>query len=1038
MLNIAENHKFNLNSDDRPYLLTNVNGNKFKGLLDSGAQSSIMNEKTYEKMRKDGLKLEKCDIVIATCDGTTHDALGYVNVPFTVRNVKRTIPTLVVAQMEANLILGIDFWNAYRIKPCFTRNTYGISVMASNSIYASDPNDGTHCIETNFESDITPPKCLNVEEPHVLSREEQKKLEDVIKSFPFCPKEGLLNATHLKTAKIETKNAEPVRCKMRIEPPWKMKKIIEELDRLEGRGIIRKVESSTWLQPLMAVPKPNGKWRICLDARWLNAVTEKNCYPLQNANRILTLLSKAKYITTIDMTDAYFQIPLDPESQAKTAFAVPSKGTYVYNRMPMGLKNSGAELCNLIDSLFGYEFEPHVFPYLDDIVIVSETFEEHMEKLEKVANKFKYANLSISEEKSRFCYKRLKYLGHIIDENGVAMDKSRIEVVENLPRPKTVKDVQRLIGLTGWYRRFIKDFADITAPITELLKKGQKFVWSDECEKAFTKLITALTTAPVLATPDYKLPFEVQCDASNRACGAVLIQVQNGEERVIAYMSQKFTATQRKYQVTELECLAVILAIEKFRPYIEGTQFKVITDHHSLLWLKNLRDPNGRLARWALRLQAYDYTLVHRKGKNHIVPDALSRLIETVNIIDNNETKDEWYNRLKTLATEKPQENDHLKIVNGLVYIKKSMNEECHDPNCLWRLCVPKEKREQIMKKCHDDISSCHLGRFKTIHKIRQSYYWPAMAQTIEKYVRNCQVCKETKPLNQIVTPPAGKFVEAKRCWRIVATDIAGPYPMTKKGNRYLLVAYDIFSKFVIVKPVKNVTAKIITDFIRTNVVLRYACPEIILSDNGKQYRSVEFNEYAKKMGIKLWYTATYFAQANPTECENKIIGNAIRAVIYKDLDHRKWDEQIDEIANAINNSVHTGTKETPYEVNFGQRMAQHGSEYSEIIDINSAPKKDQSNLEKWRAKIQERLNEAREKYIKRYNLRTRKIDYKLGDIVYRKNTVLSDAGKYIAKKFLPKRRQCIIVGKTGTNTYTLKEIASGKLHECHAQNFCR
>lgn len=970
---ISSSTIFNLTNDKRPYLYIKVKDIKLRGLMDSGAQSSIMNEHTYEQLRLDGLKLEKCDVGISTVDGTKHDSLGYVNLPMTVRSVKRIIPTLVIREMETPLILGIDFWNAYRIKPCFTHNTYGIKVMAAETVALGDPNDGKNFAVLDFESDILPPKCLNVESVHDLSEEQHEKLNRIVKSFPYCPKTGELNKTQLKEAKIDTGTAEPVRCKMRIEPPWKLKKIIDEIDRLESRSIIRKVEAARWLQPLQAVPKPNGNMRICLDARWLNAVTEKNCYPLQNANRILTLLGKARYISSIDMTDAYFQIPLSPESQEKTAFAVPGRGTYVFQRMPMGLKNSGAELCNLIDTLFGYEFEPHVFPYLDDIIIVSENFEEHLNMLEKVAQKFKFANLSISEEKSKFCYRRLKYLGHIIDENGIAMDKSRIESIENLPTPRNIKDIQRLIGLAGWYRKFIKDFAGVTAPITELLKREKKFCWTDECEKAFRKLIVALTTAPVLATPNYDLPFEVQCDASNMACGAVLIQVQDGVERVIAYMSHKFSATQRKYQVTELECLAVILSIEKFRPYVEGSQFRVITDHHSLLWLKNLRDPNGRLARWALRLQAYDFTLVHRRGKDHVVPDALSRLIGTVDLTVTDKTNDVWYDKLWKLAIEKPQENDHLKIENDLLYIRKSFNEDCHDPNCLWRLCIPKSKRMDILKVCHDDISSCHLGKFKTIRKVRQSYYWPSMNHHIEKYVKNCKICRETKPCNKILTPPAGEFVQAKRCWRIVSTDIAGPFPMTKRQNRFLLVAYDLFSKFIVVKPVKNVTAKIITDFIRKDVVLRYACPEIIVSDNGKQYRSVEFSEFAKSRGIKLWYTAAYFAQANPTECENKVIGNAIRALISNDLDHRKWDEQIDEITNAINNSVHSGTKETPYEINFGQRMVQHGDDYRKVIDANEEPKRDKDSLKIWREKIQLRLNDAREAYIKRYNLRTRR-----------------------------------------------------------------
>lgn len=588
--------RVNLNDDNRPYLFVSIYESKPRGLLDSGAQASIMNRILYENLKKNGMKLYDCNIYITTADGTSHKTLGYAKVPYVIRGVKRIIPTLVVEQCAVELVLGIDFWNAFRIKPCFTSYIFGIEVASGESAEMVDPNDGIGNENVDFEADITPPKCINVGLPHKFSELEKSRLDFVVNKIPFCSKEGELNKTHLKTAKIETGDAKPYRCKLRIDPPHKQKKIIEEIERLEKRGIIRKVESSEWLQPLMAVPKPNGKWRICLDARWLNAATKKNCYPLQNANRILSLIGKAKYISTIDMTDAYFQIPLHPDSQEKTNFAVPTKSTYVYNRMPMGLTNSGAELCALIDSLFGSEFEPHVFPYLDDIVIVSETFEEHLEYLAKVAQKFRYANLTISPEKSKFCFKRLRYLGHIIDETGIAMDKSRIEAVEKFPAPTCTKEVQRLIGLAGWYRRFIKDFADITAPITELLKKKVKFIWNAERQNAMNRLIIALTTAPVLANPDYSLPFEIQADASKRACGAVLVQYQDGQEKVIAYMSQKFSATQQKYHVTELECLAVILAIEKFRPYIEGSSFRVVTDHHSLLWLKNLKDPNGRLA----------------------------------------------------------------------------------------------------------------------------------------------------------------------------------------------------------------------------------------------------------------------------------------------------------------------------------------------------------------------------------------------------------------------------------------------------------
>lgn len=883
----------NVANDNRPYALVNVFDIEAKGLLDSGAQASIINAIIAEQLEARGLKLRECEIYITVADGSRHPVMGYMNIPFVLNGVKRRVATLVIRQACVPMVLGMDFWNAFQIKKCIindvcclettdrknkhqVESSVGgqckvgdacsslnsdtsiklepkteIEKCQSESVGLQGNTDTTEgdacssqcvnsdtsinlelrtqkengmsepvevpsntdtkkvdneiegdvkCEENSFEADVTPPKCISAEVPHELTKEQRDRLEEVISRFPFTNPNGELNKTHLREVKIDTGDAKPVRCKLRYDPPWKTQKIIEEVDRLVERGIIRKVESSDWLLPVLAVPKSNGKWRICTDARGLNALTKKNCYPQQNANRILGLIGKAKYITTIDMTDAFFQLPLHPDSQPKTAFAVPTRGTYVFTRMAMGLMNSGAELCSLIDSLFGAEFEPKVFPYLDDIVTVTETFEEHLETLIQVAEKFIYANLTISAEKSRFCYKRLKYLGVILDEEGINMDKSRIEAVANFPIPKCVKDIQRIMGMASWYRRFIENFSEISAPITELLKKNTKFEWNVEREKAFNKIIVALTTAPVLANPDYTFPFEIQADACKQSCGAVLVQYHDGSERVVAYMSQKFTQTQKRYHVTELECLAVILAIEKFRPYVEGSQFRVITDHHSLLWLKNLKDPNGRLARWALRLQAYDFTLVHRKGNQHIVPDALSRGVNVIDVSDFESSTDKWYENLKNLALNEPQNHDNLKVMNGILYISNSKREDCENPECLWRVCVPKEKRLDVIRANHDDETSCHLGRFKTTSKIRDRFYWPAMNQAIAEYIRNCEVCKITKAKNQILTPPAGKFIEAIRPWRVVATDICGPFVPSRSGNRFLLVAVDVFSKFAIIQ----------------------------------------------------------------------------------------------------------------------------------------------------------------------------------------------------------------------------------------------
>lgn len=222
----------------------------------------------------------------------------------------------------------------------------------------------------------------------------------------------------------------------------------------------------------------------------------------------------------------------------------------------------------------------------------------------------------------------------------------------------------------------------------------------------------------------------------------------------------------------------------------------------------------------------------------------------------------------------------------------------------------------------------------------------------------------------------------------------------------------------------------------KNDVILKYACPKILINDNGPQYRSEMFKSFAESRGIEIWYTANYFAPANPTECVNKTIGNALRAFLINDVDHRNWDEKIPEIANAINCAVHTTTGETPFKINFGQTMPQHADEYKNVIEANVIPSRTTSEFRKLREKVQQRINEAREKYTNRYNLRTREIKYNIGDVVFRENTILSDASKHLSKKLSKKSVRSEIVEKTGTNTYKLKDLSTGKINEYHAQKF--
>ncbi|KAM8707567.1 hypothetical protein ACLKA7_014661 [Drosophila subpalustris] len=272
-------------------------------------------------------------------------------------------------------------------------------------------------------------------------------------------------------------------------------------------------------------------------------------------------------------------------------------------------KRLDGTMCQLVDELIPADLKHCVFGYLDDVCVVSEDFDTHLSVLLRLSEQFRKANLTLNIAKSRFCVTEVQYLGFVIGRGGIATDPSKVDAIRSWPSPKTLKQARRFLGLVGWYRRFIQNFAEVVFPITELLSTKKKFVWTDTAQEAFDKLKDLLPTAPILQNPDFSKPFFVHCDASDFGVGAVLIQLTDeGIEKPVAFMSKKLNTAQRNYSVTERECLSAVLTIEKFRCYLELQEFELITDHASLLWL--MRQPNlrGRLARWAMRLQGYKFS----------------------------------------------------------------------------------------------------------------------------------------------------------------------------------------------------------------------------------------------------------------------------------------------------------------------------------------------------------------------------------------------------------------------------------------------
>lgn len=973
-----------MTNDNRPYATIKIKNMEINGLLDSGAQCSVAGGDFDKRMAELGIEPDASTVMIRTADGTTHANNKCYKVPIEYADQQHSLQIIFSKAIPIAVILGMDFWEIFKIKPIIVG-----SIESEKSIV----------LNTN----------------HTLSPDQAIEFQSIMKSMPFA-KDGALSKTHLVSHRIDTGNATPIKQRHYIVSPYVQKEINEEIDRLLKLDVIEPCEPGAWSSPMVAVRKPSGKVRLCLDARKLNDVTEKDAYPQPQINRILARLSETKVLSSIDFSDAFLQVPLETSSQPKTAFAISGRGYFKFKRMAFGLCNSGATLCRLVDMVIGCDLEPFVFVYLDDIIVATDTFQKHFEILRKLSERISSAGLTISVTKSRFCMKSLKYLGYVITDDGIAPDTDKIESIQNYTTPKTVKDVRRLIGLAGWYRRFIPDFATLTAPVTALLKKDKKkMIWTAEAEEALNKIKQILTTAPVLANPNYDQPFIIQADASDIGMGAILVQGEGKEEKVIAYWSQKLSSAQKKYQTTERECLAVISAIEKFRPFIEGTKFTVITDHASLLWLRNLKDPSGRLGRWALRLQPYDFELKHRKGKFMVVADALSRAIDKIDAVDSD---DEWYERLKSEVLENPERYQQFTVRNRKIFkrgIKIGKRNSGFDN---WREIVRKIDRAAILHSNHDHPLSAHGGFFKTADRIKRNYYWPKMDEDIRNHVRNCEVCKACKPSNQIQKTPMGKFREAKRPFEIIYIDFVGPLPRSKAGHAYMLVVVDGFSRFVRIHPIRAATTEATIKYLRDHVFLVFGVPKYLVCDNGPQFISAKFQDFLKSYDTTIWYTSRYHPQANAAEAANKTIVTSIRTHLKDCENHKTWDANLAEIACAMNTARHTSTMVSPYFALFGKQMCTSRSDYLRPQLEEEGQQDHEQQMSDIQKLVSANLKKAYDNSKRRYDLRSRTIEYKIGEKLWLKSRWLSNAEKGIVGKLMPNYRECIITKKLGTNSY--------------------
>ena len=462
-----------------------------------------------------------------------------------------------------------------------------------------------------------------------IPADQKQKISDLLSEYSdvFSDKPSITNAA---VHRIETCEERPIRCTPYRIPHSLKEKFKGELDEMLQLDIVKK-SNSEWASPVVIVPKKDADGnqtgiRVCIDYRKVNAVTRFDAYPLPRMEDLIENLTSAKFITKLDMTKGYWQIPLGVDSRKKSAFITPY-GLYEFQVMPFGMMTAPATFQRMMAKVLSGT-EQFAGAYLDDVIISSKSFDEHVAHLQAVLDRLRQAKLVANPSKCVVGHAEIQYLGHLVGAGEMRPLDSKVEAVRQYAKPETKKQLRAFLGLCGYYRKFVQNFADIAAPLTDQTGKKypNKIKWTSECEKSFSQLKLALCSKPVLQLPDFSKPFVVQVDASERGLGAILCQKDDhGDEHPIVFCSRKLLDRERTLATTEKECLGLVWAIQLLRPYLFGYPFVVETDHNALVWLYKVKDTNQKLLRWSLILQQYNFTVKHKRGKDNANADALSR-----------------------------------------------------------------------------------------------------------------------------------------------------------------------------------------------------------------------------------------------------------------------------------------------------------------------------------------------------------------------------------------------------------------------------
>lgn len=720
---------------------------------------------------------------------------------------------------------------------------------------------------------------------------------------------------------------------------------IEIRDKVKGmielmcsQGVIERTAASEWISPMMIVQKKSGDLRFCVDLRDVNKAIIPNAFPLPHLDDLLLELKGASVFSKIDAMSAYFQLELAPQSRDITSFITPW-GLFRFKRVPQGLSSAPAAFQEVMQNLLG-DLRGVVI-YLDDVLIFGTTKEEHDERLEAVLGRIVNVGMTLNS-KCVFGTSVIDFVGYTISQEGVRPMLDNVKAIQNLPTPTNAAQLRSMLGAASFYIRCVPRFADRTEPLRSLLRQGVPFTWGPKQDRAFEDTKEQICKAVPLAIFDSRRETIVATDGSDYGAGAVLLQRVGDREVPVAYASCVLNPAQRRYSAGEKEAFACVFAIEKWHVYLWGRPFVLRTDHQALVALLGSSGTGRRsmrLGRWADRLRPYNYTVEYRPGVTNSVPDMLSRLPLSETFIIEGDDEDEMVVaaisqalgplKWETIVSETAQDRELHCVRQQL--LKKTRPE---DVATIWRpifnelsvvdgvilrgeqVVLPGTLRKRAIYLAHDDA---HQGIVRTKQRLRRYYWWPSMDRHVLEYMDACSVCHHLDKTAKVATQPLTTTELPKGPWERVAIDIRGPDNSMPHHSRFQVVLIDYFSKWVEVMMTNDTSTRRIIEFLRTGFY-REGNPFTLISDNGVQFISREFEDFLKSRDIQHVRTPVYHPQANGlVERFNRTLGGFIQTA--KQIAKGDLEMRVFEMIGTYNSTPHATTLKTPSELLHGRLM---------------------------------------------------------------------------------------------------------------------